>query len=179
MKQFLITIGDAIKRGILRIFPKSLQDEFTFFQKLLLCSIILTLFCILVGCGTSKQVTQLVEYTKVDTVYLSNVQYDSIYIYQEKDRDYRKGNPSTLISQPSTVIDTLYIKDKSIEYRYKLLRDTVYKTRIDSIPYQVTVVETKEITRPKTTFDIISYWCFGIVVGIILFLIYRLIRKFI
>lgn len=38
------------------------------------------MFCTLVGCGTQRQVTQLVERTSVDTVYLSNTQYDSIGI---------------------------------------------------------------------------------------------------
>ena len=32
------------------------------------------------SCSTSRHVTQLVERTSVDTVYLSNVQYDSIYV---------------------------------------------------------------------------------------------------
>lgn len=32
------------------------------------------------SCGSTKVATQLVERTSVDTVYLSNMQYDSIYI---------------------------------------------------------------------------------------------------
>ena len=39
--------------------------------------------------------------------------------------------------------DTLFIQDRTVEYRYRLLRDTVFRTRVDSIPYEVTVVETK------------------------------------
>ena len=39
--------------------------------------------------------------------------------------------------------DTLVIHDRTVEYRYRLLRDTVFRTRVDSIPYEVTVVETK------------------------------------
>ena len=38
---------------------------------------------------------------------------------------------------------TIYIRDVSVEYRYKLLRDTIYKVQHDSIPYEVRVVETK------------------------------------
>ena len=41
--------------------------------------------------------------------------------------------------------DTVYLRDVSVEYRYTLLRDTIYKTRIDSIPYEVRVVETHEV----------------------------------
>lgn len=76
------------------------------------------------SCGSTKVATQLVRDVRVDTVYLSNTQYDSIYIYQDKLVDRSR--------------DTLYIKDKSIEYRYKLLRDTVKVIQRDSIPYEVT-----------------------------------------
>lgn len=192
----LISLKEAIRRGILWIFPKPLLQIFmmifvwmssiydAILQKLssqkakyLSAFSLGCLFLILIGCSTQRQVvTQLVHDVRTDTVYLSNMQYDSIYIYQESNKDYHL-NPSNL-SNPSNS-DTLFIKDVSIEYRYKLLRDTVRVIQRDSIPYQVTVVKTKEITRPKTTFDIISYWCFGIVVGLILFLIYRIIRKFI
>ena len=39
--------------------------------------------------------------------------------------------------------DTVYLKDSILEYRYKLLRDTVYKTQIDSIP----VIREVEVVR--------------------------------
>lgn len=184
MKQFLITLSDAIKNGILRIFPKPLLQIFSkifvwmssiydaILQKLapkskrIVCALLLGFwFLILIGCSTQRQVvTQLVEHSKVDTIYLSNVQYDSIYIYQDKLVDRSK--------------DTLYIKDKSIEFRYKLLRDTIYKTRVDSIPYQVMVTEVKEITRPLTWFDHLTRACFFILLGIVGYYIIRLIRKF-
>lgn len=120
---------------------------------------------IFVSCSTQRQVTQLVEHTSIDTIYLSNIQYDSIYIYQDKFVDRTK--------------DTLYIKDKSIEYRYKLLRDTVRITQRDSIPYEVTVTEVKEITRPLTWFDRLCRYSFFMLLGVLLFSIYRLTRKFI
>jgi len=179
----MINLKEAIKNGIIRIFPNASSvgakylsivrkryvtcfKQFFGALKVRHISIFayLLLLMLLIGCSTQRQVvTQLVHDIRVDTIYMNSQQYDSIYIYQDRLLDRSK--------------DTIYLKDVSVEYRYKLLRDTVYKTRVDSIPYQVTVIETKEITRPKTTFDIISYWCFGIVVGMILFLIYRLIRK--
>ena len=39
--------------------------------------------------------------------------------------------------------DTVYLDRTKYEYRYRLLRDTIYKTQIDSIPYEVRVVETQ------------------------------------
>lgn len=118
------------------------------------------------SCGSTKMVTQTVRDVQKDTVYLSNIQYDSIYIYKEVDKDFHRAfpNPSTLNPNPST--DTLYIKDVSVEYRYKLLRDTVRIVQRDSIPYEVTVTEVKEITRPLTWFDKASGFCILLVIVI-------------
>ena len=41
--------------------------------------------------------------------------------------------------------DTVFIKDVSVEYRYKLLRDTVYQTRVDSIPILREVEVVREV----------------------------------
>ena len=107
---------------------------------------VFVLVLVLTGCASTRQVTQLVHDIQRDTVYLSNVQYDSIYIYQDRLLDRSK--------------DTVYLKDVSVEYRYKLLRDTIRVIQRDSIPYEVTVVETKEITRPLTWFDHLTRACF-------------------
>ena len=63
--------------------------------------------------------------------------------------------------------DTLYVKDVSIEYRYKLLKDTIRVVERDSIPYQVTITETKEIQRPLTWYDHLTRSVFWIVIGIL------------
>lgn len=84
------------------------------------------------SCSTSRHIqTQLVEKVSKDTIYLSNVQYDSIYILQDKYTDRCK--------------DTLLIKETNIEYRYKLLRDTIRISKCDSIPYEVRITEVKEV----------------------------------
>lgn len=131
-------------------------------------SIILLVCC---SCGSTKAVTQLVEHTSVDTVYLSNTHYDSVYIYQDRLHDHRLG---TLEPSGTLKPDTLYIRDVSVEYRYKMLRDTIYKTQVDSIPYQVTVTEIKEIKRPLTWFDHLSRICFGICLSGLLIVLYKL-----
>ena len=115
------------------------------------------------SCSTSRHVKQLVESTSVDTVYLSNVQYDSIYVYQDRQLDRTR--------------DTVYLRDVSVEYRYRLLRDTIYKVQHDSIPYQVTVTEVKEIIRPLTLFDHLTRLTFWLVVGALLLLIIRVIIR--
>ena len=115
------------------------------------------------SCSTSRHVTQLVERTSVDTVYLSNVQYDSIYVFQDRQLDRTR--------------DTVYLRDVSVEYRYRLLRDTIYKVQHDSIPYQVTVTEVKEITRPLTLFDHLTRLTFWLVVGAMLTYLIRVIIR--
>ena len=131
-------------------------------KRLLIILLALLSALVLTGCATRRQL-QLVERTSVDTVYLSNVQYDSIYIFQDRQLDRSR--------------DTVYLRDVSVEYRYRHLRDTIYKVQHDSIPYQVTVTEVKEITRPLSLFDHLTHFTFWLVVGALLLLIIRVIIR--
>ena len=131
-------------------------------KRLLIILLSLLSALVLTGCATRRQL-QVVERTSVDTVYLSNVQYDSIYIFQDRQLDRSR--------------DTVYLRDVSVEYRYRHLRDTIYKVQHDSIPYQVTVTEVKEITRPLSLFDHLTHFTFWLVVGALLLLIIRVIIR--
>lgn len=131
-------------------------------KRLLIILLALLSALVLTGCATRRQL-QVVERTSVDTVYLSNVQYDSIYIFQDRQLDRSR--------------DTVYLRDVSVEYRYRHLRDTIYKVQHDSIPYQVTVTEVKEITRPLSLFDHLTHFTFWLVIGALLLLIIRVIIR--
>lgn len=131
-------------------------------KRLLIILLALLSALVLTGCATRRQL-QVVERTSVDTVYLSNVQYDSIYIFQDRQLDRSR--------------DTVYLRDVSVEYRYRHLRDTIYKVQHDSIPYQVTVTEVKELTRPLSLFDHLTHFTFWLVVGALLLLIIRVIIR--
>lgn len=101
-------------------------------------SIILILaLCTLMGCGSAHQ-TQLVHQVERDTLYHQNIRYDSIYIYHDRYLNRSK--------------DTVYLRETEIEYRYQLLRDTIRIVLRDSIPYEVTVTEVKEVKY-------IPWWC--------------------
>ena len=117
---------------------------------------------VLTGCATRRQL-QVVDRITHDTLYQSNVHYDSIYIFQDRQLDRSR--------------DTVYLRDVSVEYRYRHLRDTIYKVQHDSIPYQVTVTEVKEITRPLSLFDHLTHFTFWLVVGALLLLIIRVIIR--
>ena len=135
------------------------------------------------SCGSTKVVTQTVEHVRKDTVYLSNIQYDYIYVYQDHVSEHHIGKMEPVTNLEKDILipirtDTLYIKDKSIEYRYKMLRDTIYKTQVDSIPYQVTITEVKEIQRPLTWYDHLSRAVLWLNIGFAFYWLIRLIRKF-
>ena len=83
---------------------------------------------VLTGCASHRPL-QVAEHVTRDTLYLSNVKYDSVYINN--------------VSYTDRTHDTLLIRETKTEYRYKLLRDTVFKVQHDSIPYEVRVVETQ------------------------------------
>ena len=85
------------------------------------------------------------------TVYVTRQQYDSIFIW--KDRWTHRTN------------DTVYMKELSTEYRYKLLRDTLRMVERDSVPYEVVRTETVEVERPLSWFDKIARAVFWIVTG--------------
>ena len=128
------------------------------------------------SCGSTKVATQLVRDVRVDTVYLSNVQYDSIYIFQERTSDYHM-NPLNPLKPSET--DTVFIKDVSVEYRYKLLRDTIKVVQRDSIPYEVTITETKEIQRPLTWYDhLCRAITLAIAIALVAYLAYKSRRLF-
>lgn len=105
-------------------------------------------------------------------MYLSNVQYDSIYIDNWHSREY---HPS-LTSHPSSLtrIDTIYVKDVQYEYKYKFLRDTVYRTQIDTIP----VIKTVEVVKTERYVPTIYKWSLGICIILVIVIVIVIVKKF-
>ena len=115
-----------------------------------LIAFILFLFLFLLSsCKTTSNTTAIVPVYSAthDTILLSKVKYDSVYIDRWQ-RIERKA-------------DTVFCDRAKIEFRYRLLRDTVYKTRTDTIPVvkQVPVVKKERYTPPFTKF----LACLGII----------------
>lgn len=146
-------------------------DPKPFFKKVLLFTLLASLFTLLCSCSTTKTipVETIKEVSKVDTIYLSNIQYDSIYINN--------------VSYTDRSRDTMLIRETNTEFRYKLLRDTVERINVeivhDSIPYEVRIETVKEVPRKQTWFDHICRFAFFFMCGAILLLLFRKIRKFI
>ena len=91
------------------------------------------LFCtLLAGCGTQRRLP-VVERIQRDTVYLHQVQYDSVFVSQERYVDRSR--------------DTLYVQERSVEYRYRRLTDTLRIHQVDSVPVIREVEVVREVAR--------------------------------
>ena len=121
----------------------------TVFSKLLFLLFLVLLLLLLSSCRTASNTTDIVPVHSAthDTLWLSKVKYDSIYIDRWQ-RIERKA-------------DTVFYDRVKTEFRYRLLRDTVYKTRTDTVPVvkQVPVVKKERYTPPFTKF----LACLGII----------------
>ena len=85
--------------------------------------------CTRFGCATSRPTSQVVEASLRDTVYVNKVLYDSVYI----DNWYYTYEKA----------DTVVVEKSKLEYRYKVMRDTIFRARIDSVP----VIREVEVVR--------------------------------
>ena len=113
----------------------------TVFSKLLFLLFLVLLLLLLSSCKTASNTAIVPVHSAThDTLWLSKVKYDSIYIDRWQ-RIERKA-------------DTVFCDRVKTEFRYRLLRDTVYKTRTDTVPVvkQVPVVKKERYTPPFTKF---------------------------
>ena len=104
---------------------------------------------VLTGCATHRPL-QVAEHVTRDTVYINKLQYDSIYI-DNRQKVYQQA-------------DTIYLDRTKYEYRYRLLRDTIYKTQIDTIP----VIREVEVVREVRHVPAIYRFSLAIVVILVL-----------
>lgn len=105
--------------------------------------ILLGLLALLSGCKSLP--TRSVERITRDTVYIHNQRLDSVYIYQDR-----------LIDRTH---DTLQVRETRMEYRYRLLRDTLLRVERDSIPYEVVVYREHPSAWPRNGWMLTSL-CF-------------------
>lgn len=121
--------------------------------KVLVIVIVLTALLTMFSCSSSRPAILPVHEVHTDTLYLSKIQYDSVFVGHEviyEPLDSSSADLPPFKGGPGRVFDV------TVEYRYKLLRDTIYNIQHDSIPYMVTVNKEVEVTRPLSLFDILS-----------------------
>ena len=91
-------------------------------MRLLLC----LLFCtLLAGCGTPRKLP-VVERVMRDTVQVTNVKQDSVFIYRDRTVDRSH--------------DTVYDNNQSVVYLYRRLTDTLRIHQVNSVPVNWEVV---------------------------------------
>lgn len=137
----------------------------TVFCKLLFLLFLVLLLLLLSSCKTTSNTTAIVPVHSAthDTIFLRKLKYDSIYIDRWQ-RIERKA-------------DTVFCDRAKTEFRYRLLRDTVYKTRTDTIPVvkQVPVVKKERYTPPFTKF--LAYLCIIALGAISIFILFKFKRS--
>ena len=117
---------------------------------------------VLICCTSCTQRVYVpVETVKYDSIYLSKVQRDSIYL-KEYVSVYHKA-------------DTVYKERIITKYKEKMLKDTLYIERVDTIR---TVVEVeKPLKRSQRTLMTMG-WCFvAITIAGILLLLFRIFKR--
>ena len=83
-------------------------------KRIILLGLVVLLLC---SCGAARVQTQTI-YVR-DTTYISKVQVDSVF-----------RRDSVFVKEKN---DTIYIYKEKVRDRYRLLRDTVYRHKIDSV----------------------------------------------
>ena len=93
---------------------------------------------VLTGCKTIEYVPVVKHEVHHDSIYFTKVQYDSIYVKDSTNqKEYNRG-------------DTLVIERTKWQtlYKYKLVHDTLYQSKTDSIPVPYPVI--KEVEKKLT-----------------------------
>lgn len=118
-------------------------------------TIVAMLLCLLMGsCTTTKYVT-MPEYHS-DTVRVTQYQRDSIYMHD-----------SILVRQQG---DTVTIDRWHTQYRDRWHTDTIYKSRVDSVPYKVEVI--KEVPNKLSWWERLRLNISNVLLGVIAFVIF-------
>ena len=95
---------------------------------------------IMVGCKTIEYVPVKEYEVHHDSIYFTKVQYDSIYVKDSTNqKEYTRG-------------DTVFIERLmwQTKYKYKLVHDTLYQSKTDSIPVPYPVVKEVPAKLTKT-----------------------------
>lgn len=141
--------------------------------------IVAALSCCSCSVTRTVPVETIKQVTKTDTLYLNTFRFDSTFVYQGFEKDYRRDLHKTSTVNPQPLVDTILIRETNTEIKYKILRDTVERVKIeiqrDSIPYEVRIETIKEVPRKRNWLDTVSLtFFFTFLLCSIIYLLYRL-----
>ena len=147
ISRFFIDLATAIKFGLVRIFPK----PSLYFG-------ILTAL-VTIGCCGHKQIADFAKEVRSDTFRNDRFKHDSVFVGHERMVDSRH--------------DTVFITYLTIEYRYKVVCDTVRIVKCDTIPFVQKVEVTKKEPYVPMLYKVSTVLLSIIIISIILYLIWR------
>ena len=147
ISRFFIDLATAIKFGLVRIFPK----PSLYFG-------ILTAL-VTIGCCGHKQIADFAKEVRSDTFRNDRFKHDSVFVGHERMVESRH--------------DTVFITDLTIEYRYKVVCDTVRIVKCDTIPFVQKVEVTKKEPYVPMLYKVSTVLLSIIIISIILYLIWR------
>ena len=125
-------------------------------------TIVAMLLCLLMESCTTTKYVPMPEYHN-DTVRVTQYQRDSIYMHD-----------SILVRQQG---DTVTIDRWHTQYHDRWRTDTIYKSRVDSVPYKVEVI--KEVPAKLSWWERLRLNISNVLLGVIaLMIILFLIRRF-
>lgn len=113
--------------------------------------------------GCKAQQSQVVEKIITNTEYIDRHHYDSIF-----------NDRLVYIDSGS---DTVKVMERVVEYRYTVITDSIEVLRVDSIPYEVRVVEeVAKMNNHQRTMYWIGWSAIAIVTLIIAWKFYKVVK---
>lgn len=147
ISRFFIDLATAIKFGLVRIFPK----PSLYFG-------ILTAL-VTIGCCGHKQIADFAKEVRSDSFYNNSYKHDSVYVGHERMVERKH--------------DTVFIEDVTVEYRYRVVCDTVRIVKCDTIPFEHKIEVVKKEPYVPTMYKISFIVLSIIVVSLILYYLWR------
>lgn len=95
------------------------------------------------SCSPSRHLSHASHPVTHDSLSVTHIQYDSVYICKEI--TYEPLDSVTAKLPPFEGGKGWALTKTMTEFRYKLLRDTLTVVRVDSIPYEVQIVEIQKV----------------------------------
>lgn len=104
------------------------------------------------SCGAARKQIETI-YLR-DTTYISKVQVDSVF-----------RRDSVFVKEKN---DTIYIYKEKVRDRYRLLRDTVYRRKVDSVYMYIDRVREVKVEKQLTAwqrFRLRGFWILAAIIG--------------
>lgn len=137
-------------------------------------ALVLMLLLAMVSCKTSNTIST-VERVSIDTVYINNYLFDSVYVERTLQTEYRKASVPPELKICNYVVDTVYMYEREVEHHFRSVEDSTYITHSDTIPEVVILPEPNTLTTKKgnkmTLFENICY------IALILMVLFVMIRS--